>query len=33
MTLTLDDIREAADRIAPYVHETPMLRMQNLDAF
>ena len=33
MTLTLDDIKKAADMIKPYIHETPMLRMQNLDAF
>ncbi|AKG73040.1 threonine ammonia-lyase [Salinicoccus halodurans] len=33
MTLTLKDIQEAADRIAPYIHQTPLLRMENLDAF
>ncbi|WP_411843325.1 threonine/serine dehydratase [Salinicoccus sp. HZC-1] len=33
MSLTIDDIREASDRIAPYIHQTPLLRMKNLDAF
>lgn len=33
MTLTLDDIQEASERIAPYILKTPLLRMKNLDAF
>lgn len=32
MSLKLDEIKEAADRIAPYIHQTPLLRLKNLDA-
>ncbi|WP_017547697.1 threonine ammonia-lyase [Salinicoccus carnicancri] len=33
MTLTLNRIEEASERIAPYIQETPLLRMNNLDPF
>ena len=33
MSFSIQDIREALDRIAPYIIETPLLRMQNLDRF
>jgi len=33
MNLTLDHIKEAAERIAPYTEETPLLRMKSLDPF
>ena len=31
MSLTMDDIRTARERIAPYVVQTPLLRLKNLD--
>lgn len=31
MSLTLDDIRTAAERIRPYIHRTPVLRNESLD--
>ncbi len=33
MTLTLDSIKEARARIAPYIAQTPLIRMQNLDKY
>src|SRR5699024_1594400 len=33
MNLTLDHIKEAAERIAPYTEETPLLRMKSMDPF
>ena len=32
MPITLDDIREAAQRIQPYVHQTPVLTSESLNA-
>jgi threonine dehydratase len=31
MTVTLQDIREASDRIRPYIRRTPLLREKNMD--
>src|SRR6188474_3027426 len=31
MTVTLDDIRNAAQRIQPYIHRTPVLTSESLD--
>lgn len=33
MALTIENIREARRRIAPYIVQTPLLRLQNLDAY
>ena len=33
MAVTLERIREARERISPYVAKTPMLRLKNLDAY
>lgn len=33
MTLSIDTIRAARERIAPYIVETPLLRLKNLDDF
>ena len=33
MTVTLETIREARERIAPYIVKTPLLRLKNLDPF
>ena len=33
MALTIQEIREARERIAPYVVKTPLLRLPNLDGF
>ena len=30
-TVTLQDVREAADRIRPYIRRTPLLREKNMD--
>ena len=32
MTLTIQKIKEAKERISPYVVQTPLLRLHNLDA-
>ena len=32
MPLTMEDIRAARERIAPYTVQTPLIRLQNLDA-
>ncbi|MDL2319032.1 threonine/serine dehydratase [Eubacteriales bacterium OttesenSCG-928-A19] len=32
LAITLDDIRQASERIAPYVYRTPLLRAEKLDA-
>ena len=33
MSMTLNDIQEAQKRIAPYITETPLLRLHSLDAY
>lgn len=33
MSLTINDIKNARERIAPYVHETPLLRLYSLDKY
>ena len=31
--LTLEDVKQAKDRLAPYVYQTPLIRLRNLDAY
>lgn len=33
MSITLNDIQKAKERIAPYITETPLLRLHSLDAY
>lgn len=33
MALTINEIRQARERISPHVIRTPLLRMQNLDQY
>ncbi|MDY3280920.1 threonine ammonia-lyase [Dysosmobacter sp.] len=33
MSFTIENIREARERIAPYIARTPLLRLQNLDSY
>lgn len=33
MPLTITEIEEAKKRIAPYIVETPLIRLQNLDSY
>ena len=33
MSITLNDIQKAKERIAPYITETPLQRLHSLDAY
>ncbi len=33
MSITLNDIQKAKERIAPYITETPLLRLHSLDTY